>query len=280
MSNLFFNIYSEAMDFGSGDYTPNIIKVKSYMRSLNNLNIDKIEELRSFIMKEKRDWLSFKYSFFNETYYVDVNLIFHNKTLTVHEEKVVKNVILLCEEFLLENNFSMIDNEINNSDKLSNIFDLDGFILSISENDGGGDLESKKIEKIFNENGIKYEALNISKSSFDGGASGATEKLLYFIISSATSGMTWDIIKPILVGNIAFPLQSVTMKALDKYNFNKLRKIVADRIREEEKNIILIELHKKNSKLSLEFRAQNMMIYITCDSNYNIIDFKLVKDVV
>lgn len=233
MSNLFLNIYSETMDFGGGDYTPTIIKVKSYMCSLNNLNIDKIEELRVFIMKEKGDWLSFKYSFFNETYYVDVKLIFHNKTLSVYEEKIVQNVILLCEEFLLENKFSKIDDDINNSDKLSNLLDLDGFILSITENDGGGVLESKKIEKIFNENGIKYEALNISKSSFDGGASGATEKLLYFVLSSAASGLTWDIIKPILVNNIAFPLQSVTMKALDKYNFNKLRKVVADRIREE-----------------------------------------------
>lgn len=278
MSNLFLNIYSEAMDFTIGGYTPNIIKAKSYMCSLNNLNIDKIGELRTFIMKEKGDWLNFKYSFFNETYYVDVNLIFHNKTLTVHEDEVVQNVILLCEEFLLENKFSTINSEINNSDRLSNLFDLDGFILSISENGGGGALESKEIEKIFNENCIKYEALNISKSSFDGGASGVTEKLLYFIISSAASGLTWDIIKPILVGNIAFPLKSVTMNALDKYNFNILRKVVADRIREEEKNIILIELHKKNSKLSLEFRAQNIKIYITCDDNYNIIDFKLVEE--
>lgn len=278
MSNLYLNIYTKTMDFGSGDFTPNIIKVKNYICSLSNLNNDKIEELRVLIMKVKRGWISFNYSFFNETYYVDAYLIFHNKTLSMHEEEIVKNVISQCGEFLLKNKYRTIDIDINNSDKLSELLEVDGFILSISENDGGGYLNNKEIEKVFNKNDIKYEVLNISKSSFDGGASGAAENLIYFIMSSVASGVTWDIIKPILTKNLALPIQSITMKTMDKYNFNKLRKVVADRIRAEERSLILTEMHKKNSKLNLEFRALNKKIYITCDGNYNIIDFKIVED--
>lgn len=278
MSNLYLNIYTETMDFVSGDFTPNIVKVKNYICSLNNFNNEKIEELRALIMRVKGDWISFKYAFFNETYYVDVYLIFRNKTLSVNQEEIVKNIILQCGEFLLKNKYGAIDININNSDKLSKLLEEDGFILSISENDGSGLLNNKEIEKVFNENDIKYEVLNIGKSSFDGGASGAAENLIYFIMSSAASGVTWDIMKPILTGNLALPIQSITMKVMDKYNFNKLRKIVADRIRVEERSLILTEMHKKNSKLNLEFRTSNKKIHITCDSNYNIIDFKVEED--
>lgn len=280
MANLFFDSYSESMDFLKNDFNPKIQKIRSYNLSSNKINDELIEALRTKILRLKGDWISSKSTYFNDNYYVQINLLFHHKELTPDDKKLIKNICSELDNFFKELNLiQYTEINYNNADKLTEIFEAEGFVLSISEQDGGGILDSKEVEEIFKFHDIQFETVSISKSRFDGGASGGSEELIYFIANSIVSGITWDVIKPILAANLKSPIDYFRVVTLDNFKFKKMRGILAERLREEEVNIVLIKLHKGNEQIKITFKAGTKTIHVTCDHGYIIKDLKVEDDV-
>jgi hypothetical protein len=273
MANLFLKIFVEHLNFND-DKTSIISEVKNYYCSMKSLNLEYLDVLRDSVLKIKGDWISFKCSYFNDTYYVDMYLIFHYKELTKDDENIIQNVFKQCEKFLSDYNSQPLDNNINNLEKLTEITETNGFIINILDEFSDLQLDYEKIEKVLTEDNIKFKPLNITKTNFEGGAGIDSQEFFYFIMTSVASGITWDFIKHIFQTNFSIPLQSSTIKFIEKHNFSKLRKDIADKIGDEEKHLILEEMIKKPSKTNLKFRTEDKKIEIECDKNYNIKKFK------
>lgn len=270
MSNLFLKIFEEHLN---DDGSSIITEIKSYYCSSKNITLESLDVLRDSLLIAKGDWISFRCSYFNDTYYVDIYLIFHFKELTIDDENLIQNVFNQCEKFLSDNNSQPLDDNINNLKILSEITEADGFILNIFDEFSDLQIDYAKIEEVLITNNVRFKPLNITKTNYEHGASIESIDLLYFIFTSAASGVTWDIIKNIIQTKLNIPLQSSAIKYIEKYNFSKLRKDIADKIGDEEKHLILEEMIKKPSKINLKFRTKDKKVEIECDKDYNIKKF-------
>ncbi|MFZ5969592.1 MAG: hypothetical protein ACOYVK_20730 [Bacillota bacterium] len=282
MANLSLTINVETIDFRSENFDTEVRQIKSYQFSSEMITTDFVDQLNILMIRTKGDWIKFSYDYFNQNYYVTANLIFHDKQLTIQEENLVNQVIRACEQFFAEKNLQQTNQEYNNFDKLCNILSREGFILSISELDGCGKLNYEELALLLRENNIPFEILNGHQSRFDGGASGGSGSLIFFILGSIASGATWDVIKLAFSKKFDFPFEELSYLRITKfenYKFNKLRNILAERIREEEQDLILREILKDDNEIILVFKTPKKTVHVRCDSNYDIKEMNVDENV-
>lgn len=252
MANIFIAINVENIDFNSENLDTEIRRIKTYQFSSESITSNFIKQLNSLLLKTKGDWIKFDYDYFNDNFYVTVNLIFHNRVLLKQEEDLVKKVISGCEHFFNENKLQTANQAYNNLDKLSIILGQEGYILSISETDGCGELKYEELANLLRGKNIPFEIINGHQSRFDGGASGGSGNFILFILGSITSGLTWDTIKFSISKIFNFPFEELNYLRINKfenYKFNNLRNILAERLREEVKDLILSYMLKNDNEI-------------------------------
>lgn len=279
MANLFLKVNLETIDFESETFDTQVKNIKKYVLSSDTLDANLLDRLHTKIIRTKGDWLRYDIDFFNGNYYVCMNLIFHSPNQTKEQYKIVEKIITECEKFFTENSFKCVNEKYNNSEKLAEIVDNDGFIISIADEDGGGILDNKHIEKILRENDIDFETLRINQSRFDGGASGVTGRFIYFILSSVQSGVTYDIIKSLIISKLGIPIDYFKLSIFDNFKFKRLRKIIADRIREDVYDIVLSELYKGEEEITIVFKTQDQRITLICDKDYEIKEIRVDENI-
>ena len=252
--------------------------IKEYKLSINNFNNCNVGDLQCLIADEKGDWYDFYTNYFNETYYIDVYLIFTNYFNAIEQPVITEKLLNRLELFFDTIGASEIDNSINNSNELEEILNEDGFIFNITENGGGGELNDKEIEKIFKDYNIKYEIVSVNKLNNECGASGASANLIYFIANTVGAGIAYDALKFLVMSKMRFPSKLITSQQIDRFKFNMLRSAVADRVREDKKSLILIEMKQKEAYINFAFKANGKQIKVECNNDYKIINFKVFQE--
>jgi len=277
MENIHLNLYNRTVDLSNEKLLSETKITARYKYSIDYINKQFIDDLFGIILKTKGDWVDFQYNYFNKNYYVDIYLVYQNE-FTARDKVTNNRVIKACEEYLEIKSASNIKMDYNNAEILSKILDDEGFIINIVEEDGSAILNYNAVNEIFKKNKIEYEILNINEYNRECGASMGAEDILYFIAASSASGITWDVIKSIYNVNIKPISDAIKLYIFDNFSFKKMRKTIAERIREEEKNIVLYKMIKDGEKNLILFRTENKSIKIVTDNHYNIINFKMKNE--
>jgi len=123
-----------------------------------------------------------------------------------------------------------------------------------------------------------FEVLNLNERRTEFGASGVFENFVFFILGSVASGLTWDTMKILIANNLNITKDNIKIFKFDNYNFKKMREIIADRIREDSKDIVLHEMYKQEDYILIVFKANDKEISIMCDENYNIEEIKVEEN--
>lgn len=279
MVNLIFEVNLETIDFENESYNTQVTNIKRYEFSSDKIDGNLLDELHVKIIRTKGDWLSYNINYFNSNYYVTANLIFHTPNINKEHNEVIDKVLKECEKFFRENNFKPIQSNYNNLEKLVEMFNNDGFVISIEDEGGGGILHNEQIEKALRDNNIEFEPISIRQSRFDGGASGGSEKFIYFILTTVQSGITYDVLKFLITSKLGIPADYFKISVLDNFKFKRLRKIIADRVREDERDLILNELYKGEEDITVVFKTRNSKITLICDRNYELKEMKADENI-
>ncbi|CEP67132.1 Uncharacterized [Moorella glycerini] len=279
MANLFLKINLKTVNFEGQSLESSIRLLKYYAKYSDKLNATWIDDLHTRILLTKGGWMRFQSQYFNQNYYVTADLIYHNHNLSCKDYLLIDRVFEECEKFFSERNMTSIKTDYNNWDELWRILGKNGAILSIKELGGGGILNNKEIERILVQNKVDFEIICTTKQQFDCGASGVSESLIYFLGGAVLSGATYDFIKNLLFTKLPVPLDSIKVTLIDNLRFSKLRSTVADRIKEEEKDLVLEEIYNDDDKVFIAFRTPNKRILLVCDQNY-VIKYLTTEDIV
>jgi hypothetical protein len=279
MSNFHLKLLLEKMDWNSADINSEFTHLKSYKVNNITLTEERIDDLHLEIVQAKGDWLNFNYDVIGENHYVTVNIIFHSMDLNHEDERIVNKVLEKCDLFLqdLKPEKATLNNPTN-FELLDYIIDEDGFVIKAHEPGGWGVAEA--LTKLLTSYNIPFRTIRQQKSRFDGGASGGHEEIILFIGGSVSSGLTWDVLKGILTSRFGNSLENFRTSFVDNLRFKKLRRTIADRIVEDYKDLVLIDLFKQESEIICEFKVYGIIektITVLCDSEYEIKELKLER---
>jgi hypothetical protein len=101
-----------------------------------------------------------------------------------------------------------------------------------------------------------------------------------FIGASASSGVTWDVIKGILTSRVGFDLENLRASLIDSYKFKQLRRTIADRIVEDRNDLVLTDFYKQESEIICVFKVYGKIektITVLCNSEYQIQELKMER---
>ncbi|MEK4519300.1 hypothetical protein NSS64_28935 [Paenibacillus sp. FSL H8-0122] len=99
MSNLYFELYLEKMDWNTDDYKNDITHLKSYEIENVLVTDGEINDLHMEIIQAKGDWLNFNTNVVGDKYYIQTTLIFHEMNLSEDNKQIINKVIKKCELF-------------------------------------------------------------------------------------------------------------------------------------------------------------------------------------
>lgn len=236
MSNLYLELFIEKMDWSSDDFKTEISHLKSY--NLPNVNLTKeiINDLHTQIILTKGDWQNFDCNVVGQNYYVKVNIIFHSLQLDDNENQIINKVLEKIDSILQDLKFDDNLNGVDNFELLDSIFDEDGLIIKAFKNGSWGVADD--LTNLLNSNNIEYKTIRHRQSRFDGGASGGFEEIILFIGASVASGITWDVLKGLLISRLGLELENFKASLINSYKFKQLRKDIAERIVEDKKDLV------------------------------------------
>lgn len=278
MSNLYFELFLEKMDWGSEDYRTDKTHLKSF--ELRNVIITEeiIDDLHIEIMQAKGDWLNFNCNVTGSNYYIQTNIIFHSMEMREDDERIVKKVVEKCELFFQNLKTEDVTYNINNFEFLDHIMDEDVFVIKAHEGGGGGVAE--ELIQLLTSHNFPFKTIRHQQSRFDGGASGGFEEIILFVGASVGSGITWDVLKGVLASRFGFDLENFRASFVDSLRFKRLRRSIADKIVEDHKDLILIDFYKQEIEIICEFKIYGIIektITVLCDSEYHIKELKLER---
>jgi hypothetical protein len=281
MSNrvhILFELNTETMDFSNNDFAPRIKNIISTELISDSFSSESVDQLNRLILKIKGDWVSFECRNNADNYYIKANLIFHHLELNDFEQEIVTDITTKCEIFL-KNIQSILNNEIeSNADQLSEIIDQDGIIIQVIERGGWGIANS--VDALLTSENIKYRTINHRQTRFDGGASGGSEELLLFIASSVASGITWDVMKELILMQLDISADYLKSTFIENKKFKRLRKTISERIGEDHKDLILTEFYNNENEIFLTFSTYGIFaktVTIICNQDYEIKELKLIN---
>lgn len=273
--NILIDLMKEIINFESGNFEQDISKVKSYQYEVEEVSFDILDELYTRIIRIKGDWISSDYIETDDWLEVKYSLIFHHPELSEAEKLVINKVDTCINEFFKD--YKATSGHIHTGNiKTKPIDNEEGLLISFKDDSGGGSLIlTNEIEEVFKKNNLPYSIVTKQKSQFDGGASGGTESVVFFILSSIGSGLTWDVIKTMLSMTLNEPFQYLKVSFIDNFKFNNLRKTIASRINENINSLALLEFYKNEEEIILEFKTKDKKITVICDMNYIIKELKV-----
>ncbi|MFC9707277.1 hypothetical protein ACFTRD_03875 [Paenibacillus sp. NPDC056933] len=278
MSNLFFGLYLEKMDWNSDDYKTEVTHLKAFEIADVLVTEKTINDLHIEIIQAKGDWLNFNTNVVEENYYIQTNLIFHSMDLSEEDEQIINKVIGKCESFFQVLKRLDAATRPSNFELLDKILDEDGFVIKAHE--GGGWGVAEDLTQLLSSQNMSFKTIRHQKSRFDGGASGGFEEILLFIGGAASSGITWDILKGLFTNRFGIELENIKATFVDSMRFKQLRRNIADRIVEDHKDLILIDFYNQESEIICEFKIYGIIektITVLCDSEYQIKELKLER---
>lgn len=275
MSNLNLELYSEKMNWSSDYSEREIVSSRKYTFKNVLLNERIIDDLHTQILQIKGDWMDFKVNIVGENYYIYITLIFDNTDPAVEIERIVNKAIEAYKSYLGDLQESNLKQTPNNFDLLNEIMNEDGFVIKAHQIEEWGVAE--EIKKLLTTKNLDFKIIQHYQSRFDGGLSGGTEDFLFFIGSSVLSGITWDVLKGILTSKFEDERTSIKGASMDNEKFKQLRKVVAERIREDHKGLALTDFYKNENELICEFKIYEPImktVTVLCDLEYQIKELK------
>ena|GEM_PF-2788176 len=276
MPNLFFELYLEKMDFNPDDFKSEISHLKSYHRQCIELDQKIIDELHICIIRSKGDWFNFECNQVEDNIFIETKLIFHNLSIDIYEEEIIQKVITSIDKFISEiKECETKNSNLNGLELIDSIFIEDGLLINVHE--GGGWGIADDIANFLSSEGIGHKLIRHKQSRFDGGASGGFEDIVMYIAYSAASGITWDILKGMLTTKLGIQADHLSTSIIDSYKFKRLRKIIADRIQENHRDLVLMEFYGNDDEIIFEFKIFGIIektITIISDSEYQIKELK------
>ncbi|SFL37281.1 hypothetical protein SAMN04487943_101226 [Gracilibacillus orientalis] len=269
MKKVQLKVIEEIVDFTSEDLNESTKELANFDFTSDNRIEDEIEDFFTKIFLKKGDWASFDIHLNENIIYIEITLIFTNPELLTEDFAVQKTVLNECSKYVEENSKSIIENQKFTST------DLDGYLISINQ-PGISTLNYINLKQAFDKENINYKIESKFTNQTEVGAGGGESDIILFIANTVASGVSWDVVKSIITTNIDyFSHKGFLSNVIEKRKFKKVRKIVADKARVDEENLILHEFVNEVENVKMVFKSPNGYIYICCDSEKDIRKYKL-----
>ena len=271
MANICLELYAKKIDYSSEHFNSEQELIRAYQFSSESILEKDLQKLIYQIKCTKNDGFNLDYEFTEHDYYIRF-IFFFGKNLTNEDQEIISDIVNECEK-LIKNN--QIELELVFKEYGQCFGEEEGFILGVSQDDII--ISHNDVEEALTDNNINYRLIDVCYSEYEHGCGAGTESFILFIKASIESGITWDLIKAILSVKIGEFGEYVKLNLLDNLRFKKLRKMAADRIREDEKYLVLTDFNRDQEKnmISISFKCKRKKINMVCDNDYNIESFYL-----
>ena len=271
MKKIKLNLILEKINFDSPNFETDKELLKEYEFYVD-ANSDFLDDLYTETIQEKGDWINMDYTDSLELCYVDLNLTFHSLELSEDNVTTLNNTVNVIEQLIKIKEVKEVNNNIDRFNLYEEIFSNDGIVISISQEGGTLDLYKNDIESFFKESNIEYKEISRNLSLVDQGASSGVDTILYFIVNTMSSGITYDFIKFGISKTCKGFMDYTISKKIENLKFKELRKTIEERCRVDSKNLVLKEMNKNNNEIYFVFIENNSEIHIITNQNYEIIN--------
>jgi hypothetical protein len=254
MKKVYLTLFAEHIEFDTEEQKSEIQKLKEYIFFSENFTGEDIEELFIKIIKIKGDWISYSLNEDKNNVYADITLTY--PYFNGQKETNIPSEIFTILERFVNNKKSFASSDTN--DDIENIDkETTGLLVIIEELD---------ILEELQENNIDYEIITKKVSRTEAGAGDIFNEIIIWVASSAA----WDIIKAgfeRMKPYLRTP-QDIEERKAENVNYKKLLKSISLRVNIKPKDLILINMYKKNTETIFEFKGNKSIISVICDENY------------
>jgi hypothetical protein len=261
MKKVYLTLFAEHIEFDTEEQKSEIQKLKEYIFFSENFTGEDIEELFIKIIKIKGDWISYSLNEDKNNVYADITLTY--PYFNGQKETNIPSEIFTILERFVNNKKSFASSDTN--DDIENIDkETTGLLVIIEELD---------ILEELQENNIDYEIITKKVSRTEAGAGDIFNEIIIWVASSAA----WDIIKAgfeRMKPYLRTP-QDIEERKAENVNYKKLLKSISLRVNIKPKDLILINMYKKNTETIFEFKGNKSIISVICDENYIIQELNL-----
>ncbi|NGZ76907.1 hypothetical protein [Saccharibacillus alkalitolerans] len=275
MSNLNLELRIEKMNWSSNYSKREITLSQKYKFENIRLTESIIDDLHTLILQIKEDLMTLKVSIVGENYYIYITLIFDDNDPTNKIDRTLNRVKEACESYFKNLQELGLKTTSNNFDLLNEIMNENGFVFKAHQIEEWGVAE--EIKQLLATQNQDFKVIQHYQSRFDGGLSGGAEDFLFFIGSSVLSGVTWDVLKGILASKFEDERTNIKSTPINNEKFKKLRREVAERTREDYRELVLTDFYQNENELICEFKIYEptmKTIMILCDLEYQIKELK------
>jgi hypothetical protein len=272
MANIKLKIDIQVINFKSENFDTQVDHFKSFEYSLSPFTEQDMHDLIYKVTSKKGDWYSYNYTFSRDCVDVCITLVFTNE-LSDDEKIFLESMEKECLAFFQQRN-AVTKLEYRDRNSLTS---EEGLFIEISNHEADIFLDHIEMENILKENNIEYDLVSFSGSQSQCGCGSGTENFLIFLKGSIESGIAWDLIKPIIYCKIGDFKDYIKIHYFDNAQFKKIRKIIADRIHEEENDIDLRNFVRdsENNRIHVTFSCKKKKITVICNDDYRIDKIKV-----
>lgn len=262
----------DCIDFHSEIQEVKELKISEYTFVVEKIADKEIEELFLNLCHIKTDWLSYDFIFNEFKGKIEITLMFSTKELSEEDKELINLVKNACEVFIKEKSIEVPADKFpqRNVNDFTNL----GSIVILRE-EGNIGLNYYEVEELLNEKQIPYEILKVNQSHVEQGCSGGHSEIIIFLMNTIASGATYDGVKLFLESIKHKPGYSKIIKRkVDDINYNKLRKVIADRTHVDIYDLILLYFFKDfdKSEIYCVIKTDTKKFHVRSDLEYNIIE--------
>lgn len=279
MSKLNLELRLEKMNWSSNYSKREITPSQKYKFENIRLTESMIDDLHTLILQIKEDWMTLKVSIVGENYYIYITLIFDDTDPADEIDRTLNRIKEACESYFKDSQELGLKTNSNNFDLLNEIMNEDGFVFKAHQIEEWGVAE--EIKQLLATQNQDFKVIQHYQSRFDGGLSGGAEDFLFFIGSSVLSGVTWDVLKGILASKFEDERTNIKSTSINNEKFKELRREVAERTREDYRELVLTDFYKNENELICKFKIYEptmKKIIILCDLKYQIKELKYERE--
>lgn len=274
MKKVYLKLISEHTNL-KNEPAENEIKILKEYEFFSHRTAADINDLYNSIRKVREDWIAFGVTTNSENIYA--NISFLSAFEGENETTIPAEIISIVEEFLKHDSLLNLfypndnDNFIEDTEEETEE-ETKGILLQIK---GHSEINELEVIKELKKQNIKFEVITSNFLSTDVGAGNFVAEAIVYILNAAAGGIIWDVMKPGLVKINPFAQNPLDERKFDNINYKKLLKDVSQRAKIKTKDLILVNMCKKDSEAIFEFKASNSIITVICNEKYIIQDFNL-----
>lgn len=262
----------DSIDFDSDIQVEKELKIGEYTFNVEKITDKEIEELFLKLCHIKTDWLSYDFKFNEFKGKIEITLMFNTMELSEEDKELINLVKNECEVFIKEKAIVVPADKFPKRDV--NDFTNLGSIVILRE-EGSIGLNYYEVEELLNEKQIPYEILKVNQSHVEQGCSGGHSEIIIFLMNTIASGATYDGLK-LFLEPIKHKLghSKIIKRKVDDINYNKLRKVLADRTHADIQDLTLLDIYKDFDKLEIccVIETDTKKFHVRSDLKYNIIE--------